>query len=93
MPDEKSGGKIAYSEQDLRLEVAALALQLGLAAIKGRNAGFDDTDFRPKRRPAAISKDAAAIKTTQRSASEAKLQAVNAGPTAKGRPTRGLRIG
>lgn len=86
MPDKKSGGKIADSEQDLRQEVAALASQLGLAASTGESAGFDDTDFRPKSRPAAVSKDAAANTTTQRIAREAKPQAVNAGPTAKGRP-------
>jgi len=86
MPDEKSRGKSADSEQDLRLEVAALALQLGLAAITRRDAGFDDTDFRPKSRPAADSRDAAADITTKPSAREAKPQAVNAGPTAKGRP-------
>lgn len=79
----------AMSEKDLRLEVAALASQLGLAASTGEETGFDDTDFRPPSRPDKIREKAATIVKGRSSAHEAKPAAARPGQSAAGRAVKG----
>ena len=91
MPENKNGRKNADSDQDLRSEVAALASQLGLAASTGEDAGFDDTDFRPPKKPASVNITAKSNAQAQRTARETAPRAVRAGQDATGRPRNGAQ--
>ena len=66
MPEKTNGNKNTDFDQDLKSEVAALASQLGLAASTGEDAGFDDTDFRPSKKPAGLNNNAKASLQPQR---------------------------
>ena len=92
MPEKKNGRKDADLDQDLRLEVAALASQLGLAASTGGDAGFDDTDFRPSSKAASVNKKVSAAVQSQRHPREPRLQAGKGGQEGNKRSTYGAEF-
>ena len=92
MSVKKNGKKNADSDQDLKLEVAALASQLGLAASTGEDAGFDDTDFRPPKKLAGLSSTAKTTVQSQRIAhAPTPKAAVKAGQGATSRSRHGAQ--